>query len=141
MRTFETGATRDSDENKIDYEGFLSPLVLRAYGEYMTIHRRQADGSLRDSDNWQKGIPITAYMKSMYRHFMDVWMNYRGITCSVLIEEALTALLFNVHGMLHEIIKARLSQKTLTGREKDPDPKYTCGIVHPCPVHRITTQL
>jgi hypothetical protein len=102
MRTFETGATRDSDDTKLDFEGFLSPLVLEAYAEYMHKNRIQADGSLRDSDNWQKGIPIIAYMKSMWRHFFTVWSNYRS---GKDYSEDLCALLFNVQGMLHERVK------------------------------------
>ena len=57
MRNFDTGATRDVDTNKLDFEGFLSPVVLERYAEYMHKNRVQADGNLRDSDNWQKGIP------------------------------------------------------------------------------------
>lgn len=102
MRTFSSGATRDSDDNKYDYEGFLSPLSLEAYAEYMHKNRKQADGSLRDSDNWQKGIPIDAYMKSMWRHFFTVWKHYRQ---GKDYQEDLCALLFNVHGMLHERMK------------------------------------
>lgn len=30
-REFKTGANRNSDEAKIDFEGFLSPLVLQKY--------------------------------------------------------------------------------------------------------------
>ena len=33
MRTFATGATRDTEVEKLDYEGFLSPVVLKAYAE------------------------------------------------------------------------------------------------------------
>ena len=72
MRKFNTGATRDVDNDKLDFEGFLSPTVLIRYAEYMHTHRKQSDGALRDSDNWQKGIPKEVYMKSMWRHFMDV---------------------------------------------------------------------
>lgn len=57
MREFRTGATRDNDEGKYDYEGFYHPLVVKRFGQYMDKHRKQADGKLRDSDNWQKGIP------------------------------------------------------------------------------------
>jgi hypothetical protein len=64
MREFETGATRNPEEGKLDYEGFLSPLVLECYAKYMHEHRLQSDGKLRDSDNWQKGIPKEVYMKS-----------------------------------------------------------------------------
>jgi hypothetical protein len=69
VRTFSTGATRDTDEGKLDFEGFLSPTVLKAFAEYMHEKRKMPDGSLRDSDNWQRGIPVDAYMKSMWRHF------------------------------------------------------------------------
>jgi len=106
MREFSTGATRDNDENKPDYEGFLSYPVIKRFGEYMSKHRVQADGNLRDSDNWQKGIPMDAYMKSMYRHFMDVWGNHRGVGTEDM-EESLCALMFNVMGYLHECAQKR----------------------------------
>lgn len=107
MRTFETGATRDTEEGKNDYEGFLSPLVLEAFGDYMTKHRIQADGNLRDSDNWQKGIPKSAYMKSAWRHFLDLWKEHRGYSSREGIEEALGGLLFNIMGYWHELLKER----------------------------------
>ena len=105
MREFKTGATRDTDEGRLDYEGFLSPLVLKRYAEYMNKNRVQADGKIRDSDNWQKGIPIVAYMKSMFRHFMDVWTGHRSKASNEEGQEALCALLFNVMGYLHELLK------------------------------------
>lgn len=110
VRQFETGATRDTDEGKPDYEGFLSPAVIRAFGEYMSRHRVQSDGSLRDSDNWQKGIPRDQYIKSMFRHFVDVWEEHRnelssGTQGHIAMREALCALLFNVQGYLHEYLK------------------------------------
>lgn len=113
MRKFETGATRNVDTNKYDYEGFFSPLVLRRRAQFMHEHRVQADGQLRDSDNWQKGIPLNEYMKSLYRHFVELWLLHRGFPAydengkSVDLENALTALLFNGEGYLHEHLKAR----------------------------------
>lgn len=107
MREFNTGATRDTDEGKYDYEGFLSPLVLKRYGEYMNKHRKQADGKLRDSDNWQKGIPKEAYMKSGWRHFVDWWQEHRGIVSKDGVEEAICALCFNAMGYLHELLKEK----------------------------------
>lgn len=106
MRQFATGATRDSDETKPDYEGFLSPIVLAEFGQYMTRHRKQADGKLRDSDNWQKGIPLDAYMKSGWRHFMEWWTLHRNPTTPEQMREALMALSFNVNGYTHEYLKA-----------------------------------
>ena len=109
MRTFSSGATRDSDHGKLDFEGFLSPLALQAFAEYMHANRVQSDGNVRASDNWQKGIPLDAYMKSMWRHFFAVWSTYRdeidtGSTKNEQVQN-LCALLFNVQGMLHEILK------------------------------------
>ncbi len=107
MRTFDTGATRNLDENKLDYEGFLSPLVLERYAQYMHKHRKQADGVLRESDNWQKGMPIKEYMKSLWRHVMDVWRQLRGLPGEDEIEDSLCATIFNSSGMLHELLKLR----------------------------------
>ncbi|MDX1279384.1 dATP/dGTP diphosphohydrolase domain-containing protein [Oceanihabitans sediminis] len=106
-RYFDTGATRDTDEGKLDYEGFISPLVLERFAQYMNKHRYQSDGNIRDSDNWQKGIPQTAYMKSGWRHFMDWWKEHRGIKSKEGIEEALCAVIFNASGYLFEILKEK----------------------------------
>lgn len=101
-RTFATGANRDTAEGKHDYEGFLSPLVIEAFGTYMNFNRLLPDGSTRDGDNWQKGIPMDVYMKSGWRHFIDWWRAHRGLTTHEGIVWALTGLMFNVMGYLHE---------------------------------------
>lgn len=108
-RTFDSGATRNSDTDKHDPEGFLSPLVIDRFNQYMHTHRHLQDGSLRASDNWQKGIPRDAYMKSGWRHFLDWWMHHRNLSglAKEALEEALCALLFNVMGYLHEHLKAK----------------------------------
>ena len=109
IRQFDSGATRDTDVGKLDYEGFLSPLVLKRYAEYLNKHRIQSDGKLRNSDNWQKGIPIKEYMKSKWRHFMDTWRWYRiGPKLTGLhVEESLCAEMFNTMGMLFEVLKGK----------------------------------
>lgn len=112
LREFDTGATRSLDDLRIDPEGFLSPIVLNRFAEYMNKHRRQADGSVRDSDNWQKGIPLDAYMKGTWRHFLHLWLRHRGFVVTdpkagVDIEEDLCALLFNVQGYLFEVLKEK----------------------------------
>ncbi len=78
MRVFSSGATRDDDSEKIDYEGFISPEVWHAYSLYMHKHRIQSDGSLRSSDNWKKGIPRSELIKSLLRHIMDLWRLSNG---------------------------------------------------------------
>lgn len=112
MRTFNSGATRNDDTNKLDYEGFLSPIVLEEFAKYMHAHRKQADGNLRASDNWQKGISQEAYMKSAWRHFHDWWKLHRGLVAlssedghEVTKKEALCALMFNVMGYLFEEVR------------------------------------
>ena len=102
-RTFSSGATRDTDQDKLDYEGFLCPEVLERYARFMHKNRVQSDGSLRASDNWQKGIPRKEYMKSMWRHFHKVWLDHRR--GEVVPEEELCALIFNCMGYLHETLK------------------------------------
>lgn len=113
-RVFVTGASRDTDEGKLDYEGFLSSLVIQRFARYMHENRKMKDGSYRDSDNWQKGMPLDAYMKSMWRHFMEVWAIHRDIGVNGDLdalredqERALCALLFNVQGYLHELLVKR----------------------------------
>ncbi|MBW7970974.1 hypothetical protein [Bradyrhizobium sp. BR 10289] len=116
VRQFGTGATRDLDANKLDFEGFLSPLVLERYAEHMHKARRMPDGSMRDSDNWQLGIPVKVYMKSLWRHFVSVWKLHRGLPVTeevrgeVIVkdlETELCAVIFNASGMLHEVLKAK----------------------------------
>jgi hypothetical protein len=107
IRQFDTGANRNSDEGKLDFEGFLSPTVLEAYAVYMNSNRTLENGTVRDSDNWQKGIPKDAYMKSMWRHFFDVWKDHRGLSTSEDDITNLCGLLFNVNGMLHEKLKEK----------------------------------
>jgi hypothetical protein len=112
IRQFETGATRDLDIDKVDYEACLSPLVLEAFGEYMLSCTIQKDGSKRPGDNWQKGIPLTSYMKSLLRHTWDVWKLHRGYPVidrktgnPVTMKQACCAVMFNIMGYLHEYLK------------------------------------
>jgi hypothetical protein len=117
IRQFETGATRDTDTDKYDYEGFLSPLVIERFAAYMHKHRKQPDGNIRDSDNWQKGIPLSVYLKSAWRHFFDWWKMHRykashpEDTENWALEELLCAVMFNTQGYLHEILKNKSEEK------------------------------
>ena len=133
MRTFDTGATRDDDASKPDYEGYLSPLVIIRFGKYMTKHRKQSDGRTRDSDNWQKGIPLAQYLKSLWRHMVDLWTMHRCILVPENdqkekddIEDALCAIIFNASGYLHEHLKATnaadYDRKTMDENKCGPPP-------------------
>jgi hypothetical protein len=107
IRKFDTGATRDTSSDKLCFDGFLSPSVLRRFAEYMHKNRVQSDGSLRDPDNWQKGIPLSAYIDSGWRHFFDWWGETRGLRSEDGLEDALCGLMFNVMGYLHEVLKEK----------------------------------
>lgn len=107
MREFKSGATRDDVEGKLSYMRALSPEVLRRYVEYLAKHRKQADGQMRDWDNWKRGIPQDTYMDSLLRHTFDVWRDYCG---SVIVdreqfEDLLCAVIFNAMGCLYEELK------------------------------------
>jgi hypothetical protein len=106
MRQFSSGATRDDETGKLDYEGFISPLVEKRFATYMHRHRVQADGQLRASDNWQKGIDQDAYMKSATRHFQDWRLHHDGFPreATESLEDALCALMFNTMGYLFEVL-------------------------------------
>ena len=115
MRTFATGATRDVDTNKLDFEGFISPLVTKRFAEYMHVHRKQADGNLRASDNWQNGIDKEAYVKSLVRHMEDLklhWDNFPDEAVDKDFESVLCAVLFNANGLLFEHLKAQRNLQT-----------------------------
>lgn len=105
MRKFHSGATRDTDEGKLAYKGFLSPRVLKRFAEYMHKHRIQADGNLRAADNWQKGMPVDVYVDSLIRHVFDVWLHAEGEgeLAREGMEDALCAVIFNAQGILFEL--------------------------------------
>jgi len=110
MNNFDTGATRSEDTVRDDPDGYLSPLFMEGYFSYMTKHRVQADGAVRDSDNWQKGIPLARYMKGLWRHFFHFWQRHRGYKvndplAADSIEEDMYAMFFNLQGYGHEYLK------------------------------------
>lgn len=105
MRHFNTGATRDSDEGKLHYKGFLSTKALGWFAEYMESHRTQADGSVRAPDNWKKGIPLDAYEDSLTRHFME-WLDALEDGDYSRADAVAPALFFNLQGWMHERVKA-----------------------------------
>jgi hypothetical protein len=112
MQYLETGATRSEDGVRDDPDGYLSPIFLERYFQYMTKNRVQADGEPRTSDNWQKGIPLHRYMKGLWRHFFHMWQRHRGWKVSDPlaaddIEEDMMAMMFNLQGYAHEYLKEK----------------------------------
>ena len=112
MRTFPSGSTRDTAKGKLSYVKGLSPIVLKRYLQYLDKHRLQADGQMREFDNWKLGIDQDAYLDGLGRHFMDVWLLCHGFSAGdnhgpVNLEDVLCAVMFNSMGMLYEILKEK----------------------------------
>lgn len=110
IRTFNTGATRNSLDGKLSYMRGLSPAVLQRYLEYLAEHRQQADGKLRAFDNWKHGIPKCDYLDSLLRHDLDLWLLANGEKPSDPAydeERLLCAIMFNTMGRLFECLVAR----------------------------------
>ena len=104
-RTFDTGANRNSDNGKLDIEGFIDPLALKTYCEYMHKHRFLEDGTMRASDNWKKGIPVEEYTKSLLRHVLDAWLENRSYDSREGKIDAYCGILFNAFGLLYEELR------------------------------------
>lgn len=107
IRRYETGATRDSAEGKPSYASYLSPLVVRSYGEYMLQHETQSNGERREPGNWKRGMSKRDYLESLFRHFHDLWLIDEGYgeKARESVEEALNGIIFNASGYLHELLK------------------------------------
>jgi len=131
MREFASGATRNSNESKLDYEGFLSPLVLERFAQYMHGHRKQADGKLRDGDNWQRGMTLVTYMKSKLRHDADLHAMHRGIPRNDEFGQPWTkenlccAIMFNTMGYLFELLMEVHPELLRPVADKSDDRKLT----------------
>ena len=123
MREFDGGATRDTTQGKLSYVKALSPIVLQRYVQYLDAHRLQPDGSMRDFDNWKKGIPKDVYFDGLGRHFLAVWLLQQGFPAEdnhgpVTLEDSLAAVVFNAMGWLHELVQERINCET-TNRSPD----------------------
>lgn len=107
IRTFDSGATRDTDEGKLNYRRFFSPKVLKRRAEYMEKHRIQSNGEVRAPDNWKKGIPLEAYADSLSRHHHEFESLLEdGIWGGYSIEDVICAQMFNLEGFLYELLSA-----------------------------------
>ena len=111
MREFPKGANRNHNEDKLNFSGFMCPLVIERFAEYMHENRVQDDGKIREADNWKKGIPLDSYMDSAWRHFHDIWMEHEGYKSREGLEKALMGLLFNTMGYTHEILKEKYEKR------------------------------
>jgi len=97
MREFNSGALRDDDTTKPDFIETISWTAFRKFGEYMTGKKKRYG-----QGNFKKGIPIESYEQSLVRHLQKYLENkYEDGTCEV-EEDHLSAMVFNIFGILHE---------------------------------------
>ena len=116
VRQFDTGAYRDTDDTKLDFEACFSPIVLERYAQYIASKRKVPtfkDNGVRPDDNWQMGIPKESYMKSRLRHIVASWKLHRGFDVydekgnKIDLIESLCAEMFNLQGHLFELLKEK----------------------------------
>jgi hypothetical protein len=128
LRTFKTGATRSPLGDKLEYKGYLNPMVLKRYAEYMKKHQTQSDRGQRAADNWQKGIDLASLYDSKIRHDMDIWLYSEGYyrEMTEVIEESLCASIFNTMAILKQVLEQNAysddcdrSEYAQKGRSKD----------------------
>ena len=111
IRTFKTGATRNTEEGKLDFEAYFSPAVLERRAQYMKKHTIQSDGKSRSGDNWQHLFGDEHYnvcMKSALRHLHHWWTAHRtNPKPGEDIEEAICALMFNAEAYLFKLLQEK----------------------------------
>lgn len=97
VRSFTTGAVRDTDTDKENYVECLSFTALRRFGKYMKTQEKKYPPG-----NWRKGIPIIEYEKSLMRHLQKYFANkYEGAKLEPDVDH-LGAAFFNLQGIMHE---------------------------------------
>lgn len=100
IREFSTGAIRDNDDTKEDYIETISWSAFKRYAQYMTGKK-----SKYGQGNFKKGIPIESYEQSLVRHIQKYMANkYEGGDVEK-DEDHLSAILFNVFGIMHEELR------------------------------------
>ncbi len=86
-RVFETGAVRDSNENK-------GRMDLLAWNAMLRSSRHYQHGAIRyKPHNWEAGIPVSAFLDSCLRHIAKY-------LCGRDDEDHLAAAFFNISGAM-----------------------------------------
>ena len=94
---FASGAIRDTQTDKEDYIETISWRAFKRYAKYMTGKK-----SKYGAGNFKKGIPIESYEQSLVRHVQKYLENkYEGGKVETQ-EDHLSAMLFNIFGIMHE---------------------------------------
>lgn len=102
ITTFKTGAIRDTQEGKEDYIETFSWTALKRFAVYMTGKKAKYGAG-----NFKKGIPIENYEQSLMRHIQKYLANKYEEGTVEKEEDHLSAILFNVFGIIHEEERAK----------------------------------
>jgi len=97
VRKFTTGAIRDLDDSKEDYIETISWTAMKRYAKYMTGKKKKYGAG-----NFKRGIPIESYEQSLLRHIQKYLANKYEDGQEEREEDHLSAILFNVFGIIHE---------------------------------------
>ena len=123
LRTFASGAARDTDKGKLDYEGFLAAITKKRFAEYMHKNRNvgqceQFPNGFRPSDNWQLGLDPKETLKSLIRHVEDVHLIIDGWPeeARESLQDALCAIIFNAQALLLDDLKQTRRAATCEAR-------------------------
>jgi len=97
VRKFTTGAIRDLDDSKECYIETISWTAMKRYAKYMTGTKKKYG-----TGNFKRGIPIESYEQSLLRHIQKYLANKYEDGQEEREEDHLSAILFNVFGIIHE---------------------------------------
>ena len=106
VRTFASGAIRDIDSSKEDYIETISWTAFKRYAQYMTGKKKKYGAG-----NFKKGIPIDSYEQSLVRHLQKYLANKYEQGTVEKEEDHLSAMLFNIFGIIHEEERAKNNGK------------------------------
>lgn len=116
VRKFASGAIRDSEEGKEDYIETISWTAFRRYAQFMTGKKVRYG-----SGNFKKGIDKNSYERSLVRHLTKYFINKYENGNLEKDDDHLSAMLFNIFGIIHEEEQEKL--KNLNSEIEPPDLK------------------
>jgi hypothetical protein len=105
---FDTGAVRDAATAK-SRPDLISPFALMRLGEWLRL-----GAAKYDDRNWEKGIPISRCIASLFRHLLAYIMGCRK-------EDHMAAVMCNAMFIMH--FEDRIRQGALSAKLDDM-PKY-----------------
>jgi hypothetical protein len=110
---FDTGAIRDTQEGKVDFIETISWTAFNRYAKYMTGKKTKYG-----TGNFKKGIPIESYEQSLLRHVHKYLVNKYERGDEEIAEDHLSAIVFNVFGIMHEEEQIKLTPEEKEGHNR-----------------------